>query len=1086
MAEGQLNEYGLEWDPPVYKTSDDAGNDITVLGWSGMTEDVWESQDGFELLPVERSMTDGLADIEEGVQLCVALPEGTALKEGFIEMTPDGSPVLGPGYEELWSFFSFNGDRLEMLEGAKIEDVEMKGSYDFREYDRRVRANGEQPIRIGKRCLADYGKWLGGLSPLDAVTRPYERFLESMDDIIKEGGVIRDADKGLEIVFGNPRMELADVESETERPYGMSGNRDTSCFHNLYCSVSVREVEPKETVDKETGKKKTEWVTKAELFRTPSMKVAAIPAMNMKTGLFLYNGDEYSMAMYADPNYSGLRIETAGMAFRDMLKAGLKTMGENLIDGIKSAGRSMSEIGELLNGMKRDGKLLAGVEFERMFSGETDYSRRWRRLGEGEAGIAGRMRAPMTVLTPAVKVQNDKGELVDSPQNDIKPQLAGIVDFLTSPSGKNITESACLGMGVRIDDKGVPYLPCYRVSGGKVDRSKFEWIPVHAVINVLRSKNLTEGMQTMDDYVVAHPDDVKEDGESFFLSESGKVLAKRDGGLYATAPEDIELVMIDRNCSRAPGANANTDRSNQYEVRTSIQESNVKGMSSAMPGSDGATFGPHYSHCDELGFNAIARAEFDGTVTSIVKDEPFAGIERWVSMTVMSDDGRTQTVDMRERRYGGDANVYRSVPTDGIEEGVRVVKGQPLTDTPGVVNGEVVIGTPAIAAFVPMGARATDDCILISESFAKKLAIERRVTKSVDLTTGIGNSPYGPSMILNPLAGADPSEGTSAYGVDCSRLGPDGIIRDGELVQPGDVIAFTLLPDGTLTLTVGEQRAVSSSVAENPLGGIPKGYEVDPALYEGKASGHIKTRRESAGYEGTERLEWDVVSKEELVTGDKLSIDGVKGVVQVIKDEEMPRIAEGPLKGHVVDMALNATSYLKRLAPGTMIRGLAALMALCSDRRIDIPNGTRDLKEAVMEMMAENGFPEDGRLKIVGNTPDVDFGNDGMMRTEVCVFYVYDAGHRVSQALVLDGKALSNMKGAAAKGQGITDIIEASHKDRTTNGNEAIMEAAGVAVIRAKKEIVRAKKESDDNVPTENPSRSNKKQEIGALSTRMS
>ena len=139
-----------------------------------------------------------------------------------------------------------------------------------------------------------------------------------------------------------------------------------------------------------------------------------------------------------------------------------------------------------------------------------------------------------------------------------------------------------------------------------------------------------------------------------------------------------------------------------------------------------------------------------------------------------------------------------------------------------------------------------------------------------------------------------------------------------------------------------------------------------------------------------------------------------------------------------------------------------------------------------MEMMAENGFPEDGRLKIVGNTPDVDFGNDGMMRTEVCVFYVYDAGHRVSQALVLDGKALSNMKGAAAKGQGITDIIEASHKDRTTNGNEAIMEAAGVAVIRAKKEIVRAKKESDDNVPTENPSRSNKKQEIGALSTRMS
>lgn len=1079
MAERKINEYGLEWEPPVYEGEND-GKTFKVLGWTGLTEDMWEKQEGFEIISVDPLTIKDLVTFGEGEEdspLYIALPAEIARQEGFIEMNPDGSFETGPNYEDLWSFFSFNGNRLELLYGSQADRVEMKGSYDFREYDRRVRANGKDDIRIGERCLADYGKWLGDLSPLDAVTRPYERFIGSMDDIIKDNGVIRNKELQLEVVFGSPRLELSDVEAETERPYGLPGNRNTSCFHNLYCSVSVREMDFKETINEETGNTEEKWVTKAELFRSPSMKVASIPAMNMKTGLFLYKGDEYAMAMYADPYYKGKRIETAGMAFRKMLVSGLNSMGNNLMDGIRSSGRSVSEINDLLNNMKYDGKLMAGVEFERMFSGETDYSRRWRRLGEGEAGIAGRMRAPMTVLTPPVMEMTDKGEIVQNEQNDIKPQLAGIVDFLTSPSGKNITESACLGMGVRIDDKGVPYLPCYKASGGKVDRSRFEWMPVHAVRSIDGKKILTEGMSTMDDFVQGHPDDVREDGQSLFLNERGKVLAKKGGKIFAANPEDVQIVMIDRSCSRAPGANANTDRSNQYEVRTSIQESNVKGLSSAMPGSAGATFGPHRSNCDELAFNAIARAEFDGTVTSIIKDKPFGGIERWVSMTIMSDDGRTQTVDMQERRYGGDANVYRSVPTDGIEEGVHVRKGQPLTDTLGVVNGEAVIGTPAVAAWVPMGARATDDCILVSESFANKLEIERRTTKSQELTTGIGNSPYGPTMIINPLIGRDPAEGTSVYGVDCSRLGPDGIIRDGEVVQPGDVIAFTLKPDGTRVLSAGEQRMLSYSENGKPFEGIPRGYKVEPITYEGKAPGSIRVRRESAGHEGFERLEWDVVMKEKLVYGDKLSIDGVKGVIQVVKDEEMPRIAEGPLKGYVIDMALNATSYIKRLAPGTMTRAVANLLGLYEDCRVDIPNGTRRIREGLLEKLYEMGLPEDGRLKLVGNTRDVDFGNNGTMRAEVGVVYAYDAGHRAAHALVQEGKEISNMKMNAFESQNIMDLPESSYKDRTTKESRTIMTAAGVGIVRGKKE---------NAASATNGTRSqSRKQEISNLPERM-
>lgn len=1034
MADVKLNQYGLEWTPGVFELDND-GEKITVLTPPDMTQETWDSHEGYVVLPVSG----------KGVTH-VALPNRIALDEGFISVNEKGEAVAGPELDSLWSFFMFQGDRLDLLYEGVLPVPEMKGSYDFREFDRKVRENGKSPLRIGDRCLADYERHLGNLSPLDAVTAPYERFLDSIDEIVAEMGNVYLQEARLLMTLSNPRLVMADPETETERPHGAPGVGKDSCFHELFCSLSVKRTDGDGKV---TG----------ELFRDMQIKIASIPAMNMKTGLFLFRGDEYAMAMMADPFCDAPRIETAGMAFRDMLEKGIVEMGKRILTGIDMTGSSVSEIRNFINEKKSDPKFMADSEFSAMYSGEGAYARRWRRLGEGEAGIVGRMRAPMTVLTPALYSYDKNGELVPDEINDIKPKFSGIIDNLTSPSGKNITESACLGMGVRMDDKGIPYLPCYEIKDGKVNRDAFKWIPVHSVFSLSLKGEVTEGMTTMDDFIVAHPDDVREDGNSFFTSPDGNILVRDHGVLRSMKPEEAQIVMIDRNCSRAPGANSNTDRSNLMDTRANIREGNVKGMTSMLPGSDGATIGPQYSHCDELAVNAVVRAEFDGTVTSIVKDEPFAGIDRWVSMTVSSDDGRKQVIDLSERRYGGDGNVYRSCPTDGIREGVSVKKGQVLTDSPGIVHGEAVIGTPALTAWVPMGAKTTDDCIMISASYAKKMTAERRITKSREFPTGVAISPYGPTMIFNPLIGRDPAEGTTVFGVDCSRLGENGIIRDGETVQPGDVIAFMIVPDGTKKLTVGEQRMLEYPTADRPFGPLPDGYGVLPLRYEGKAPGMIRTRKNNAVREGFEKIEWDVVSREEFGDGDKLSIDGVKGVVQVVKDDEMPRIAEGPLSGYIPDILLNATSYIKRLAPGTMTRGMANLLGLYEERRVDIPNGTRNIAEELQTEMKRLGVPEDGRLRIVGKTPDVNFGTDGSMRVQLGVINAYDAGHRASQALILEGKYISPMKEMAALSQNASDLFESSYTDRM-KASALLFGSAGLALKRTSGPIVLKKDSS--------------------------
>lgn len=1010
----------LQWEPPIYDLEGKS-----VFGWKGLTKELWDKCEDFFVIPILEA------------DAYIALPQETAIEQNFVKID-NGEVSDGKNYHNSWDFFVNFGDNEFILFPEK--KATNKHPFDFKEFDQKTK--NKEVITIGTKCLDDYSAIFKNTSPIIAVTGPYKRFLRNISNIVNSSGVAEDEEKGLRVTLKKEHLQMANV-AEWSKSYGDSNTTRTSSMHTLYCSLSIE----KRNAD---GKY-------SEIYRNPKIKVASIPAMNLERGLFLYKGKEYAMAMYANPLYNGMRIETAGMTFQKMLEESLSNITSDILKKLSNTGLTASEIDDkLFKSNSKQFSLASNNPFSTMLSGEGPYAERWRFVDDAKSGPIGLMRASMTVLTPplfeSVDTGNGKPVLVNKKEN-INYSLSDILDFYTNPNGKKITSSSCLGIGVRIDDYGIPYLPCYEMKNGCVTargKENIKWLPIHRIFNVKDGTELTKDMITMDDYVIAHPEDLLEDGSKCFEQQ---ILVKTNNQQkisyeYKPATE-ATLCTISGSCNRAPGSESNTDPAYEEKTRAAIKGSNE--ASSVL--SPYNSLGPLMCNCPEgINYHKPAYADFDGTVVEIKEDSPFADVKRFKSMTIKSDDGRMQVVNMGESRFSRDASIYRHVPANGIQIGQHVKKGQVLTDIPGVVDGKFVVGTPAVAAFIPMGAITADDCIAISQSFAEKMKIERRYSKEVEVRSNAGI--FGPSLIFNPID-MNSNEKTR-FGYDCSHLDSNGIVKNGEYIHPGDIIAFQLVPDGTKIFDAGERRILSNLTEKVPFEKIPLGYKIAPILYDGKAPGFIKVRKENTEYEGVERLIWDSVSYEPLRDGDKISIDGVKGTVQVIPDENCPIITEeGKLNGIIPDVMLNATSYINRKAPGVLMRGLAGIIGLMEEKQVDIPKGTRNVSKDIRKYMEKLNIPEDGLFEITSK-------NGSLIRGTLNVLQVMNVNHPADQSHTHEGKALSNLKLSILQTLGVDDLIE---KKETTETVSRILKTTGIHIGKRPISVNTQKKTNRDIKP---------------------
>jgi DNA-directed RNA polymerase subunit beta len=130
-----------------------------------------------------------------------------------------------------------------------------------------------------------------------------------------------------------------------------------------------------------------------------------------------------------------------------------------------------------------------------------------------------------------------------------------------------------------------------------------------------------------------------------------------------------------------------------------------------------------------------------------------------------------------------------------VKKGDAVKKGQVIADGPCTQGGELALGRNVLVAFMPWNGYNFEDAILISERIVKD-----DVFTSIhidEFEVGARDTKLGPEEITRDI----PNLGDEAL----KNLGPDGVIRVGAEVKPGDILVGKITPKSETELAPEER-----------------------------------------------------------------------------------------------------------------------------------------------------------------------------------------------------------------------------------------------------------------------------------------
>jgi len=130
-----------------------------------------------------------------------------------------------------------------------------------------------------------------------------------------------------------------------------------------------------------------------------------------------------------------------------------------------------------------------------------------------------------------------------------------------------------------------------------------------------------------------------------------------------------------------------------------------------------------------------------------------------------------------------------------VDKGDHVKKGQVIADGPCTQGGELALGRNVLCAFMPWNGYNFEDAILISERIVKD-----DIFTSIhidEFEVGARDTKLGPEEITRDI----PNLGDEAL----KNLGPDGVIRVGAEVKPGDILVGKITPKSETELAPEER-----------------------------------------------------------------------------------------------------------------------------------------------------------------------------------------------------------------------------------------------------------------------------------------
>ena len=278
----------------------------------------------------------------------------------------------------------------------------------------------------------------------------------------------------------------------------------------------------------------------------------------------------------------------------------------------------------------------------------------------------------------------------------------------------------------------------------------------------------------------------------------------------------------------------------------------------------------------------IVTALADGTVAYVSADfiivtddgELPAGKNRFEH----NPEGGVWRYDLQKYRRCNAGTCFNQKPI--VRKGDKVRFGDCLADGPATDQGELALGKNLLVAFMSWRGYNFEDAILINERIVRE-----DVLTSLHIVTfecGARDTKLGPEEITRDI----PNVSEDAL----KNLGPDGIIRVGAEVKPGDILVGKVTPKGETELSPEERllRAIFGEKAADvrdtsltvPPGttGVVMGVQVstrqDAVIADDKSSKKAKKDAEKKRKNQIAKLEKDLAGKlADAIMNEKLPCD---------------------------------------------------------------------------------------------------------------------------------------------------------------------------------------------------------------------
>src|SRR5438128_2173841 len=216
-----------------------------------------------------------------------------------------------------------------------------------------------------------------------------------------------------------------------------------------------------------------------------------------------------------------------------------------------------------------------------------------------------------------------------------------------------------------------------------------------------------------------------------------------------------------------------------------------------------------------------------------------------------------------------------------VKKGQHVKKGQIIADGPNTERGELALGRNVLVAFMPWNGYNFEDAIMISEKVVKE---DIYTSIHIDeFEIGARDTKLGPEEITRDI----PNVSEEAL----RNLGPDGVVRVGAEVKPGDILVGKITPKSETELAPEERllRAIfgekAADVKDTSLT-VPSGtYGI---VMDVKVSSRRESDRESKAVASEEKRHAKEVEEEYKKKTDELHEQLTEALSNILLGEKIP------------------------------------------------------------------------------------------------------------------------------------------------------------------------------------------------------